>query len=51
MKPWPCQRQQFGVSAPSDSGVVEHQVEPAGAGDDGVDRGLHRSRVGDIEDG
>ena len=45
------QGEQFGVAAPSDSGVVEHQVEPSGAGDDGVDGGRHRGRVGDVEGG
>ena len=43
------ERQQFGVAAPDDAGVVEHQVEPAGAVDHVVDRGLHRRGVGDVE--
>ncbi len=43
------QRQQFGVAAPNDAGVVEHQVQPSGTRDDVVDGGLHGSRVGDVE--
>ena len=36
-------------AAPGDARVVEHQVEPARAVDDLVDRGLHRGGVGDVE--
>ena len=43
------QRQQFGVPAPHDARVVEHQVEPACAIDDLVDGALHRRRVGDVD--
>ena len=43
--------QQFGVAAPHDARVVEHQVESAGAGDDIVDHRLHRCGVGDVEAG
>ena len=45
------QREQFGVAAPHDACVVEHQVESAGAGDHIVDRRLHRRGVGDVEPG
>ena len=43
------QRQQFGVTAPTDARVVEHQVEPAGTADHLVDHRLHGRRIGDIE--
>src|SRR4029077_18978075 len=43
------QRQQLGVAAPYDAGIVEHQVEPPCSIDDLVDGGLHCRRVGDVE--
>ena len=43
------QRQQLGVAAPHDPGVVEHQVQPARAAHHLVDRGLHCRRVGDVK--
>ena len=45
------EREQFGVAAPHDACVVEHQIQPAGAGDHVVDRRLHRGGVGDVEPG
>ncbi len=43
------QRQQFGVTAPADARVVEHQVESAGTADHLVDHRLHGRRIGDVE--
>lgn len=45
------QREQFGVTAPRDAGVVEHQVETSGARDDVVDDGLDRGDVGHVKMG
>ena len=43
------QREQFGVAAPDDAGVVEHQIQSARARHHVIDGGLHCGGVGDVE--